>query len=162
VYQQRMEASLLAHKARGVNTVAFGDIFLEDLKLWREANLARAGMRGLFPLWHGNPRALMDEFIGLGFKSLICCVSDACLGDQHLGRVIDYAFVNALPDGVDVCGENGEFHSFVFDGPIFKGPLSIAAGEHVYRPLEQTQPGVTARGFWFCDLLIAQTPAAPV
>lgn len=155
VYQQRMSECLLAHKARGVTTVAFGDIFLEDLKQWREDNLAQIGLRGVFPLWKNDPRALMEEFIALGFKSLICCVSDAYLDENALGRTIDWNFLDALPDEVDLCGENGEFHSFVYDGPIFKQPVQVQVGECVYRPVEQTHPGTStaAKGFWFCDLV---------
>lgn len=154
VYQQRMSECLLALKSRGVTAVAFGDIFLEDLKQWREHNLAQIGLRGVFPIWKNAPRALMDEFILLGFKSLICCVSDAYLDEKSLGRTIDWGFLDALPDGVDLCGENGEFHSFVYDGPIFKEPLKISVGECVYRPVEQPLPGPrSAKGFWFCDLV---------
>ena len=152
IYGQKMSESLLAYKARGVTAVAFGDIFLEDLKQWREGNLAQIGLRGVFPIWKNDPRQLMEEFIALGFKSLICCVSDAYLDERALGRTIDWPFLDALPEGVDLCGENGEFHSFVYDGPIFKEPLRVTVGECVYRPLEQTQPGF-AKGFWFCDLL---------
>lgn len=151
-YQRKMAEVLLAHKARGVTAVAFGDIFLEDLKQWREANLAEIGMRGIFPLWKNEPRALMTEFIALGFKSVVCCVSDAYLDERALGCTIDWGFLDALPDEVDLCGENGEFHSFAYDGPIFKRPLSITVGESVYRPVEQMPPG-PAKGFWFCDLL---------
>ena len=142
IYQQRMSECLLAYKARGVTAVAFGDIFLEDLKQWREGNLQQIGLRGVFPIWKNDPRAVMEEFLALGFKSLICCVSDACLDERALGRTIDWNFLNSLPAGVDICGENGEFHSFVYDGPIFKEPLTVKTGEHVYRP-----------GFWFCDIL---------
>lgn len=164
VYQQKMSECLFAHKARGVTGVAFGDIFLEDLKQWREANLAQIGLRGIFPIWKNDPRDLMQEFIALGFKSLICCVSDAYLDEHSLGCVIDWPFLDTLPDGVDLCGENGEFHSFVYDGPIFDEPLKVKVGECVYRPIEQTHPGASvtsrpaegmrvAKGFWFCDLL---------
>jgi uncharacterized protein (TIGR00290 family) len=171
-YQQRMSECLLAHKTRGVTSVAFGDIFLEDLKQWREDNLAQIGLRGVFPLWKNDPRKLMEQFIALGFKSLICCVSDAYLDERALGRTIDWGFLDALPDDVDLCGENGEFHSFVYDGPIFKEPLNVRVGECVYRPVEQTHPGAStvavcplpsiriARGFWFCDLLAAEEPCA--
>ena len=164
-YQRKMAEVLLAHKARGVTGVGFGDIFLEDLKQWREANLAEIGMRGVFPLWKNEPRALMTEFIDLGFKSVVCCVSDAYLDERALGRTINWEFLNALPDEVDLCGENGEFHSFAYEGPIFKQPLNLIIGESVYRPVEQMHPGAAAatacpltgtrvpRGFWFCDLL---------
>jgi len=163
-YEQKMSACLLAHKARGVTGVVFGDIFLEDLKRWREENLARVGLRGVFPLWKQDTGALIREFIALGFGSVICCTSDAYLDDKALGRNIDAEFVASLPADVDPCGENGEFHSFAFAGPVFKQPVRFRVGEKVYRPLEPTHPGAVsstacppsttrqAKGFWFCDL----------
>jgi len=167
-YLQRLTERLLAYKAQGVTSFAFGDIFLEDLKRWREDNLAKLGLRGLFPLWKCDSGELIREFISLGFGSVICCVNDAYLDERSLGRVIDSEFVNGLPANVDPCGENGEFHSFAFAGPIFKQPLRLSVGERIYRPLEETHPGSNAtptvcppagtratKGFWFCDLLAA-------
>jgi uncharacterized protein (TIGR00290 family) len=163
-YLERMKRHLLAFKAQGVTRFAFGDIFLEDLKRWREDNLAQLGLRGLFPIWKADSRDLIREFIALGFGSIICCVNDAYLDETALGRNIDADFMQWLPAGVDPCGENGEFHSFAFAGPIFKQPLRIKAGEKVYRPIQETHPGATSavcptpgarrpRGFWFCELL---------
>ena len=154
-YLEELTRHLLAHKARGVTAFAYGDIFLEDLKRWREEHLARLGLQGVFPIWKRDTRELIDEFIALGFGSIVCCVDDAHLDETALGRIIDAEFVASLPAGVDPCGENGEFHSFAFAGPIFNQPLSIEIGEKVYRPIEQTHPGSTlTRGFWFCDLLL--------
>ncbi|HXT12868.1 MAG TPA: diphthine--ammonia ligase [Candidatus Angelobacter sp.] len=163
-YQQKMSSCLLAHKSRGVSGCAFGDIFLEDLKQWREQNLAKVGLRGIFPIWKVDSRELIREFIRLGFRSIICCVNDAYLDESILGRNIDAEFINSLPPDVDPCGENGEFHSFAFAGPIFKRPLQVKIGDKVYRPVEETHPtqqsavcpltsARRARGFWFCDLL---------
>src|SRR5215470_17965159 len=165
-YLQKLTERLLAYKAQGVTRFAFGDIFLEDLKRWREDNLARLGLRGVFPIWKRDSSELIREFISLGFGSIICCVNDAYLDESSLGRYIDIEFVRELPANVDPCGENGEFHSFAFAGPIFKEPLRFTLGEQVYRPLEQTHPGSPAapticpqagarqtKGFWFCDLL---------
>ena len=169
-YQEKMSATLLAHKAQGVTACVFGDIFLEDLKLWREQNLALVGMRGIFPIWKIDSRALIDEFIALGFGSVICCVNDAYLDENAVGRNIDRAFIDSLPAGVDPCGENGEFHSFAFAGPVFKKPVRFTVGEKVYRSLEVTHPTDSdssdpspsdvcppgarpTKGFWFCDLL---------
>jgi uncharacterized protein (TIGR00290 family) len=165
-YAAKMKAHMLAYKAQGVARFAFGDIFLEDLKRWREENLAQLGLLGVFPIWKSAPLDLIREFIGLGFGSIICCVNDAYLDQSALGRKIDADFLSWLPAGVDPCGENGEFHSFTFAGPIFQQPLSIQAGEKVYRPIEATHPGATGtvcpspgsrrtNGFWFCDLLPA-------
>lgn len=166
-YQQKMSACLLAHKARGVTGCVFGDIFLEDLKRWREENLARVGLRGIFPLWKMDSRELIREFIALGFGTAICCANDAYLGEDVVGRNIDEEFIRTLPAEVDPCGENGEFHSFAFAGPVFKQPVKFKVGEKVYRPVEVTHPGDansayvcpsgarTTKGFWFCDLLPA-------
>jgi len=167
-YQKKMSACLLACQARGATAVVFGDIFLEDLRRWREGNLAKIGLRGIFPLWKIDSRELIREFIALGFGSKICCVNDAYLDQTSLGRNIDEEFVASLPGDVDPCGENGEFHSFAFAGPVFQQPLRIRTGEIVYRPVEQTHPGAAAspvcplpsarqtKGFWFCDLLSAE------
>ena len=139
-YQQKMSASLLAHQARGVAGCAFGDIFLEDLKRWREENLARVGMRGIFPIWKNDSRELIREFFALNFRTVICCVNDAYLDETAVGRDIDEEFIRSLPENVDPCGENGEFHSFAYAGPIFKQPVKFKVGEKVYRPVEVTHP----------------------
>jgi uncharacterized protein (TIGR00290 family) len=162
-YAERMAASLLAHKARGATGCAFGDIFLEDLKRWREENLERLGLRGIFPIWKMDSPELTSEFIELRFGAVICCVNDAYLGESAVGRLLDSNFIKSLPPNVDPCGENGEFHSFVFAGPIFKQPLRVMIGDKVYRPVEETHPSASqtchlpgtrqTKGFWFCDLL---------
>ncbi|HUB66918.1 MAG TPA: diphthine--ammonia ligase [Candidatus Methylacidiphilales bacterium] len=165
-YIERLKEHLLAYKARGIIHFAFGDIFLEDLKRWREENLAQLGLSGVFPIWKADSGDLIREFIHLGFGSVICCVNDAYLDETALGRNIDADFIRSLPADVDPCGENGEFHSFAFAGPIFQKPLRIKVGEKVYRPVEVTHPGATSpvcplpgarptKGFWFCDLLAA-------
>ena len=164
-YEQRMSQCLLAHKSNGVVACAFGDIFLEDLRTWREANLASIGMKGVFPIWKTDTHDLIGEFFDLKFGTVICCVNDAYLGEDAVGRLIDQEFIASLPPEVDPCGENGEFHSFAFAGPVFKDPIPFTVGEKVYRPLEVTPlddasssyvapPGVRpTKGFWFCDLL---------
>jgi uncharacterized protein (TIGR00290 family) len=162
-YEEKMAACLQAHKARGVSGCAFGDIFLEDLRQWREANLARVGLSAIFPLWKMDTRQLMREFLALGFGTIICCANDAYLGEDIVGRPVTAELVASFPDTVDACGENGEFHSFAYAGPVFKQPIRFTIGEKVYRPLETTHPGGSpsdaapgkpiTRGFWFCDLL---------
>jgi uncharacterized protein (TIGR00290 family) len=165
-YLGKLSERLLACKARGVTHVAFGDIFLEDLRQWREEHLGKVGLKGLFPLWKIDSRELMREFFALGFGSVVCCVNDAYLDDSMLGRNLDAEFIKTLPAAVDPCGENGEFHSFAFAGPIFKQPVRFKVGEKIYRPVEQTHPGTglsaptapspgtrLCKGFWFCDLL---------
>lgn len=167
-YQQKMSACMMAHKERGVMGCAFGDIFLEDLRRWREENLGRIGMRGIFPIWKVDSRALIREFFNFGFETIICCVNDAYLDESAVARNIDERFIRELPANVDPCGENGEYHSFAFAGPIFHEPVRFRVGEKVYRPLETSHPADSnssyvcptaaarpTKGFWFCDLLPA-------
>jgi uncharacterized protein (TIGR00290 family) len=165
-YQKKMSDCLLAYKARGMTGCVFGDIFLEDLRLWREQNLALVGLRGIFPLWKVASNELIQEFISAKFGSVVCCTNDAYLDESFVGKTIDADFVASLPADVDPCGENGEFHSFAFAGPIFKESVKFQVGEKVYRPLEETHPAVAStvcpapgarrtKGFWFCDLLPA-------
>ncbi|HZZ57872.1 MAG TPA: hypothetical protein VFE31_08575 [Opitutaceae bacterium] len=163
-YRQKMGECMKAHRSRGVTACVFGDIFLEDLRAWRESNLAEIGLRGIFPIWKVDSRVLMREFLDLGFGSILCCVNDAWLGEADVGRVIDEDFLRTLPADVDPCGENGEYHSFAFAGPIFSSPVRYTMGEKVYRPLEAAAGGTLpppppgrrpTRGFWFCDLLPA-------
>lgn len=154
-YERAMDEKVRAFKAQGVTAMAFGDIFLQDLRAWREANLERAGLRAIFPIWGIPTREVIREFLDAGFGSIVCCVSDACLDASFAGRRIDAAFVESLPPDVDPCGENGEFHSFAFAGPVFKYPLNVQAGEVVYRPIASPPAGCAARGFWYCDLQLS-------
>jgi uncharacterized protein (TIGR00290 family) len=147
-YESRMEAMLLTWKNRGVTDVAFGDIFLQDLREYREKNLARVGMNALFPVWLRPTRELVREFIALGFRAVTVCVDPKILDASFVGRKIDEEFVAALPAEADPCGENGEFHSFVYDGPGFSAPVQFTLGEKVLRD-----------GFYFCDLLPAESDA---
>jgi uncharacterized protein (TIGR00290 family) len=143
-YEARMEAVLLKWKARGIRRVAFGDIFLQDLREYRERNLARVGMEAIFPIWLRPTDKLMREFIGLGFRAVTVCVDPRKLAEQFVGREINEQFVADLPADVDPCGENGEFHSFVYNGPGFAEAVEFTRGEIVLRD-----------GFWFCDLVAA-------
>jgi uncharacterized protein (TIGR00290 family) len=144
-YESRMEAMLLTWKNRGVTDVAFGDIFLQDLREYREKNLARVGMNAMFPVWLRPTRELVHEFIALGFRAVTVCVDPKILDASYVGREIDEEFLAALPPEADPCGENGEFHSFVYDGPGFSAPVEFTVGEKVLRD-----------GFYFCDLLPAE------
>lgn len=141
-YELRMKEVLTKHQNEGANSVAFGDIFLEDLRRYREENLYRIGMRGIFPIWRKNTSELIRRFIDLGFKAVVTCVDPKTLDPSFAGRVIDDDFISQLPVHVDPCGENGEFHSFVFDGPIFEREVKFSLGEVVLRD-----------SFYFCDLL---------
>ena len=133
IYEARMEEALRVHYAEGVRTVAFGDIFLEDPRAYREKNLARIGMTALFPIWKRDTRELIHEFHEHGFRAIAACVDPRVLNRSFAGRELDEAFFRDLPAGVDPCGENGEFHTFVFDGPIFRKPIPVHAGEIVER-----------------------------
>lgn len=163
-YETEMSKALNRLKSEGFTQGIYGDIFLEDLKAYREEQLARHGLKGLFPLWKQDSEGLMKEFLAAGFKAVVVCVNEKYLHRSFCGRLLDESFVTDLPAGVDACGENGEYHSFVFDGPIFQRPIAVQRGETVYREyaspvLRQTQDDdcFTApqpqTGFWFCDLL---------
>jgi uncharacterized protein (TIGR00290 family) len=142
IYEERMKEALAQYIAQGVRRVAFGDIFLEDLRVYREKNLAQVGMKGQFPIWKRDTRELTREFVHLGFRAISVCVDPRVLDPSFAGRELDASFFGDLPSGVDPCGENGEFHTFVFDGPIFQTPIACRIGEKIMRD-----------GFCFCDLL---------
>ena len=132
VYEQIMADVMAKYKSQGVETVAFGDLFLEDLRAYRERNLALAGMHGIFPVWKRNTTELAREVIARGFKGYLSCV-EGKVGPGFAGRSYDDALVRALPEGIDPCGEYGEFHTFVYDGPIFRRPVAVEVGEIVVR-----------------------------
>lgn len=158
-YEKKMGETLLQFKSEGIEHVIFGDIFLEDLRQYRENNLSKVNMTGVFPLWKKDTKELLKEFLELNFKTIICCTNDAYLGEEFAGKIIDIHFLSSLPSNVDACGENGEYHTFCFDGPIFSSPVSVQAGEKIYKPLEIktahsfNHPQSQTKGFWFCDLL---------
>ena len=141
IYESRMEQALRAQLALGVRTVAFGDIFLQDLREYRERNLASLDMHALFPIWKRDTRELAREFCALGFRAIAVCIDPKKLDRSFAGRELSPAFFADLPASVDPCGENGEFHTFVFAGPIFSRPIAVQHGEVVDR-----------EGFTFCDL----------
>jgi uncharacterized protein (TIGR00290 family) len=141
VYETRMEAALRLYLEKGVRKVAFGDIFLEDLRAYREKNLARVGMTSIFPIWKRDTRELIRSFHASGFRAVAVCVDPKILAPSFAGRELDESFFRDLPPHADPCGENGEFHTFVFDGPIFHSPISVRTGEIVNRD-----------GFVFCDI----------
>ena len=141
-YEARMTEVLTRFKQDGITQVVFGDIFLEWIKEYRENNLAKLGMKGVFPIWGSNTAELTRKFIALGFRAVITCVDTKMLAARFLGRIFDSQFLAELPASVDPCGENGEFHSFVFAGPIFKKGIDYSLGETVQRD-----------SFYFCDLL---------
>jgi uncharacterized protein (TIGR00290 family) len=141
-YESQMRDALNEHLAEGVRRVAFGDIFLEDLRVYREKNLEQLGMEALFPIWRCDTRELARDFVRLGFRAIAVCIDPRVLDPSFAGRELDESFFADLPPGADPCGENGEFHTFVFDGPVFQKPIHFQIGEKVTRD-----------GFCFCDLL---------
>ena len=166
IYEKVMTETLLEIKQHGITHSIFGDIFLEDLRVYRENQLEKIGLKGVFPLWKISTKDLIQEFISLGFKTIVVCVNEKYLDKSFVGRIIDQDFINDLPKNVDVCGENGEFHTFTFDGPIFSKPVDFEIGEIVYRKYEKPEKQETSNtacdtnddtafdfGFWYCDLL---------
>jgi len=158
-YDQALLATLTGLHQQGVRRAIYGDIFLEDLRAYREQQLARVPLRGEFPLWQRDSLALLEEFWALGFQAIIVCVNDRYLDASFCGRLLDRDFVRDLPPGIDPCGENGEYHSFVFDAPYFSRPIPVVRGEVVRRTYQSPTGGEGeaddpfAAGFWFCDLL---------
>jgi uncharacterized protein (TIGR00290 family) len=152
-YECRMGEYLTRQKNNGINYVIYGDIFLEDLRIYRDAKLEKLNMQGVYPLWKKHTKELAIEFIEYGFKTIVCCVNDAFLTKKDVGFLFDKEFLLRLPKNIDPCGENGEFHTFCFDGPLFNNPIHVEAGEKVYRPLIlKSQSETTTKGFWFCEL----------
>lgn len=161
-YEQSMKLVMEQLKKEGADHSVFGDIFLEDLRTYRETQLQKVGMKALFPLWKKPSHDVLNEFLNLGFKTIITCVNEKFLDKSFAGRIIDKDFIRDLPANVDVCGENGEFHTFVFDGPIFKNPILFDIGEIVHKKYNITDADATDScnngktfdtGFWYCDLL---------
>ncbi|HXF05975.1 MAG TPA: diphthine--ammonia ligase [Blastocatellia bacterium] len=132
-YESKMKAALEEYRRNGVQTVVFGDIFLEDIRRYREDFLSKIGMKGAFPIWRRDTNELARTFITMGFKAIVVCVDTKVLDRSFAGQMIEEEFLRRLPPGVDPCGENGEFHSFVFDGPIFTRPVTFTIGETVLR-----------------------------
>jgi uncharacterized protein (TIGR00290 family) len=143
-YESALRGALAGYRDQGITTVAFGDLFLADIRAYRDRLLADCGMVGLYPIWGRDTSELIREFIAFRFRAVLVCVDPVQLDPSFLGREIDERFLSDLPEQVDPCGENGEFHTFVFDGPLFSSPVPFSIGERVIRD-----------GFWFCDLLLA-------
>ena len=142
----------------GIQGVVFGDIFLEDLKKFREDLLQPFNLNGIFPLWKLDTTKLITEFINTGFKTLLCAADAKHFSSEQMGKTIDNDFISHLPEGVDPCGENGEFHTFVYDGPIFKKAIEFEYGSVVkkaysFQKRTENEIQTVETGFWFQDLL---------
>jgi uncharacterized protein (TIGR00290 family) len=142
VYEQRMTAFIEQARADGIEVMVFGDLFLEDVRAYRERQLAGTGIEPVFPLWGRDTQALAQELLREGVVATLSCVDLAKLPQKFVGRRWDAALLRELPQGVDPCGEHGEFHSFVSDAPGFARPIAITVGEIVVRD-----------GFAFADLI---------
>jgi uncharacterized protein (TIGR00290 family) len=142
-YENQFLTILKNYRDRGVLSVAFGDIFLEDVKNFRDDLLAKIGMHGIYPLWKKDTSMLANHFVELGFKAIVTTTDSTVLGKEFCGRLYDKQFLADLPAGVDPCGENGEFHTFVYNGPILSKPVAFTKGELVFGE----------NRFWYCDLI---------
>jgi uncharacterized protein (TIGR00290 family) len=145
MYEEIMGRVMEDFRSRGISAVGFGDLFLEDLRAWRETNLAKAGMTGIFPIWKRDTREVARQQIAMGFKAILSCV-EGKVGLGFAGRVYDSRLLEDLPAGIDPCGEYGEFHTFVHDGPCFRRPVPVTIGETVTRD-----------GRHYADLLLARS-----
>lgn len=151
-YESKMQELMNRHKELGVTRVAFGDIFLEDIRKYRENNLHKLEMQAIFPLWGRDTWEMAHAFIDQGFKAIITCVDTEALDREFAGRFFDKALLADLPANIDPCGENGEFHSFVFDGPIFSEAIAFSIGEKLLRDAR----------FYFCDLVEEVIPRVSI
>lgn len=133
IYESRMREAVQTLRSKGISVIAFGDIFLEDVRRYRERNLSRTGIEPVFPLWKEDTTKLARQFVDLGFKAIVTCVDSQALDKSFVGRDLDRMFLSDLPPSVDPCGENGEYHSFVYGGPIFKSGILFDIGETVFR-----------------------------
>ncbi|MEM0287312.1 MAG: diphthine--ammonia ligase [Nitrososphaerota archaeon] len=141
-YESKMREKVEAYKSMNIRKVAFGDIFLQDVREYRESRMSKAGMECLFPIWGANTKELAKEFIRLGFKAILCTVDPRVLSKDFAGREFSEDLLEKLPDTVDPCGEKGEFHTFVYDGPDFQEPIRVRVGEIVLRD-----------NFYFADIV---------
>jgi uncharacterized protein (TIGR00290 family) len=148
VYEALMGHTIYRLRNQGIRHIAFGDIFLEDLRTYRETKLLQADMTALFPIWKVDTRELAERFVQERFRAITVCVDPRKLASSFAGRELNEAFFGDLPPDVDPCGENGEFHTFVFDGPIFRSAIPVKIG-----------PVVERDSFVFCDLT-AETQGA--
>jgi uncharacterized protein (TIGR00290 family) len=162
IYEKKMTETVSTLKQNGFTFAAFGDIFLQDLRDYRDKQLAKQHLKTVYPLWKRDTKALLLEFLDLGFKTIIVCANSKYFGEDFVGTIIDKHFIDNLPEGVDPCGENGEFHTFCFDGPIFKNPIAFKIGEKIYREYDtpKTDDNSVCKsdsekyGVWYCDLLL--------
>jgi uncharacterized protein (TIGR00290 family) len=154
-YEAGMLRALAVFKQQGVHYMIFGDIYLEDIRQYRERMLAHIEMQAVFPLWQSDTRKLINTFVAEGFKTITCCVNEAMLDASFAGKTIDLDFIARLPADVDPCGEHGEYHTFCYDGPIFKKPIPLKVQELVHRKIAY---GEAEYSFCYADLRYGAVP----
>lgn len=153
-YDRILKKTVGELKSEGCQASAFGDIFLEDLREYREKQLQKAGLSALFPLWKKDTTALIHTFVELGFEAIIISLNESKLPPEFLGRKIDLTFLKDLPQGIDPCGENGEFHTFCYKGPIYSAPIPFKIGDKTRRTYSDPQDKSKDIGYWFLDILL--------
>jgi uncharacterized protein (TIGR00290 family) len=146
-YEEKLKQIFRQLKKQNIHHIIYGDIFLEDLKQYRDKILEQNGMQGVYPLWQENTAQLVREFISLGFRTMVCSVNGNYLSQENVGKELTESYLSSLNKNIDPCGENGEFHTFCFAGPIFKNKINIEIGETVLRP-------VNGISFWYSDFLL--------
>ena len=151
-YNQLMNQKISTFKLNGYDHCAYGDIFLEDLKIYREKQLEPLNVKAHFPLWGQNTKTLIDTFFALGFRAVIVAADSKWFDETFVGQEITPSLMNKLPSNVDPCGENGEFHTFCFDGPIFKKRVDYEIGKKIYKTYPSPSTEKEDVGFWFCDI----------
>jgi len=161
-YDRTMQFHLKKFKSEGITHSIFGDIFLEDLRIYRETKLNEIGLNAIFPLWHKKTTDIIEEFINLNYKTIIVCTQQNL--ENLCGEILTKSLIENLPPEIDPCGENGEFHTFVFEGPIFKENVAFTLGEKVFKTYSAPKTEQNGsyhdkldkplKGFWYIDLII--------
>ncbi|MBN2174808.1 MAG: adenine nucleotide alpha hydrolase [Bacteroidales bacterium] len=153
IYEKAFTAMLINNRKEGLEQHVFGDIFLEDIKTYRENLFVPLSLTPVFPLWKNPSLDLAYEFIDHGFKAIVVCVDDRKMRMEFAGCEFNRDFLKSLPNGIDPCGENGEFHTFVYDGPVFQMPVNFMKGETTLKEYKNQHTGEIFGRFWFCDLI---------
>jgi uncharacterized protein (TIGR00290 family) len=156
-YEKQLARAIEQVTAENIYHIIFGDLFLQDLRKYREVSMQKLGMNCVFPIWQMPSKLLMNDFIEKGFKAITCCIDAAKLPKEFIGRRLEQSFINELPKGIDPCGENGEYHSFCYDAPYFRTPVTIECGRIYFKPLElktldKAGSASVVQGYWFCEI----------
>ena len=152
-YNLQIADTLEKYQATGIDHIVYGDLFLKELRSYRESQMAKLKIKALFPLWERNTKTLALDFLKAGFKAIVVCVNAKYLSGDFVGREYNEAFLSSLPKGIDPCGENGEFHTFVYDGPIFSKEIEVEPSERFFKNLdpEDKNPSIDS-AFWYVPL----------